>query len=542
MKRLATELTLVLGMLGTPFAMAALPNPVRLDSGLVAGTTTDDPSISAFRALPYAAPPVGNLRWRPPAPVKPWQGVRAADKPGPLCPSPQGATKADEGLHSEDCLTLSVVTGAANASERRPVMVWVHGGARGMGGGSPSPDVNGAQLAKKGVVVVTLQYRGGPFSLLSLPELSKESGHNASGNYGLMDNVAALQWIQRNIAAFGGDPNNVTIFGESFGAATCHFLSMSPLTKGLFHKMITQSHSLYPRDPTMMEVAAKHLDLKTAEADGLKFMQVAGAKSVAELRAMPWPKLVEAFNKSGKPEDFIWMYTIDGYVLPRNFSGTYAVQGQADVPVLTGENRDENRATADTAFDLVAAGKAKKPNPAMAIGFRGLDGYREYANKRFGALADEFLKLYPATTDREAFFSANASIRDNQRISPWMWASMFTAKRNKPVYLYFFTHAPPGPNREMQGVFHAAEIPYVFNKAGAAWTDEDRRVGDTMSTYWVNFARTGNPNGPGLPNWAAFDGKREQVMELGGHYGPIPLADPVKLDFWRRFYATQPAH
>jgi len=270
-------------------------------------------------------------------------------------------------------------------------------------------------------------------------------------------------------------------------------------------------------------------------------VDITGAKSLAELRAVSTEKLIEAFNKSGKPEDFLWSYVVDGYVLPRNFSDTYAAQAQMDIPVLTGENRDENRAAADTAFDLVAAGKAKKPNPATTIGFRGLDGYRAYAQKRFGAMADEFLKLYPAANDREAFFSANNSIRDNQRISPWMWATAFTAKRDKPVYLYFFTHAPPGPNREMVGVFHSAEIPYVFNKAGAAWTDDDRRIADMMSTYWVNFARTGNPNGAGLPNWAAFDGKTEQTMELGDHFGPIPLADKAKLDFWRRFYATQPA-
>jgi para-nitrobenzyl esterase len=356
-----------------------------------------------------------------------------------------------------------------------------------------------------------------------------------------MDDIAALKWIQRNIAAFGGDPRNVTIMGQSFGAATCHFISMSPLAKGLFQRMITESHSLYPHDPLLMEVAAKYKVLKDAEADGARFMQIAGAKSLAELRALSTEKLVEAFNQSGKPEDFLWSYVVDGYVLPRNFAATYAASAQADVPVLTGENRDENRATADTAFDLVAAGQAQRPDRATAIGFRGLDGYRVYAQQRFGAMADEFLKFYPATSDREAFYSANASIRDNQRVSPWMWATVFTRNRTKPVYLYYFTHAPPGPNREMVGVFHGAEIPYAFNRSGTAWTDEDRRIAETMSSYWINFARTGNPNGPGLPNWMAFDGKTEQVMELGDHFRPIPLVDKDRFDFWRRFYATQPA-
>jgi para-nitrobenzyl esterase len=521
--------------------MAALNGPVRLDTGLVSGGSAGDPSLTAFWSLPYAAAPVGNLRWRPPTPVSPWEGVRAADRPGNQCPSSQqGAERPERGTRSEDCLNVDVVTGAASAGERRPVMVWFHGGLRGMGGGAPST-INGAELAKKGVVVVTVNYRGGPFGLLAIPELTKESGHNASGNYALMDDIAALKWIQRNIAAFGGDPQNVTIMGQSFGAATCHFISMSPLAKGLFQRMITQSHSLYPRDPLLMEVAAKYKVLKDAEADGSRFMQIAGAKSLAELRAMSTEKLVEAFNKSGKPEDFLWSYVVDGYVLPRNFSATYEAGAEVNVPVLTGENRDENRAAADTAFDLVAAGKAKQPNPATTIGFRGLAGYRAYAKNRFGGMADEFLKMYPATNDREAFQSANASIRDNQRISPWMWATLVTAKHEKPIYLYFFTHAPPGPNREMVGVYHGAEIPYAFNKPGAAWTDEDRRIADTMSTYWVNFARTGNPNGPGLPNWAAFDGKTKQAMELGDHFQPIALPDDARLDLWRRFYATQPA-
>jgi para-nitrobenzyl esterase len=540
MKRIGIGLTVALGLLGGSCAMAALNGPVRLDSGLVSGTSAGDPSLTAFWSLPYAAPPVGSLRWRPPAPVTPWKGVRSAERPGNQCPSSQREGRPDAVTRSEDCLNVDVVTGAASSSERRPVMVWVHGGDRGMGGALPST-INGAELAKKGVVVVTVNYRGGPFGLLALPELSQESGHQASGNYGLMDGVAALKWVQRNIAAFGGDPRNVTIIGESFGAATCHFLSLSPLAKGLFQHMITESHSLYPHDPLLMQVAAKYKPLKDAEADGARFMQIAGAKSVAELRALSTEQLVDAFRKSGKPTDFLWSYVIDGYVLPRNFSETYAAGVQADVSVLTGENRDENRATADTAFDLVAAGKAQRPDPLTSTGFLGLAGYREYARQRFGGMADEFLKVYPASSDREVFFSANASIRDNQRISPWMWATVFTARRNKPVYLYFFTHAPPGPNREMVGVFHSAEIPYAFNKGGAGWTDEDRRIADMMSSYWVNFARTGNPNGPGLPNWAPFDGRTEQTMELGDHFQPIPLADNGKLDFWRRFYATQPA-
>ncbi|MBC2665538.1 carboxylesterase family protein [Novosphingobium flavum] len=537
---MAIALAAAPGLLGATQAAAKMDQPVHLDTGLVAGAPIADSPLTAFWGLPYAEAPTGKLRWRPPVPVKAWKGVRPADYQRPLCPDLPARNGRPEVARSEDCLNVDVVTGADSAAERRPVMVWIHGGTRGMGG-SASPNINGAELARKGAVVVTINYRGGPFGLLATPELSRESGRGASGNYGLMDNVLALQWIQRNIAAFGGDPGNVTIIGESFGAATCHFLSLSPLAKGLFHRMITESHSLYPHDPLIMQVAAKYKPLKDAEADGLHFMEVAGAKSAADLRKLPWEKLVEAFEKSGAPEDFIWSYVIDGYVLPRNFSQTYEAGAHPAIPVLTGENRDENRASADTAFDLVAAGKAKRPNPAMYTGFLGVAGYRDYAAKRFGAMAEEYLGLYPGNTDREVFDSANAAIRDNQRISPWTWANLFTAKRSEPVFLYFFTHAPPGPNRGMIGAFHGSEIPYAFNRPGANWTDEDRRIADMMSTYWVNFARTGNPNSPDLPKWAAFDGKTERVMELGDHFQPIPLADNVRLDFWRRFYASQPA-
>ena len=230
---------------------------------------------------------------------------------------------------------------------------------------------------------------------------------------------------------------------------------------------------------------------------------------------------------------------VDGYVVPRGYAATYAAQAQADVDVLMGENHDENGAAADTAFDLVAAGKAERPNNSTA--FLGLARYRDYVQKRFGAMADEYFTLYPANDDRTAFKSANAAIRDNQRISPWMWASVFTQGRSKPVYQYFFTHAPTGPNQEVTGVYHSAELRFVFNNPTPEWGTRDKRVAEMMSTYWTNFARTGNPNGPGLPNWPAWDGKVEQVMELGDRPQPIPLSDAARLDFWRRFYATQPA-
>jgi para-nitrobenzyl esterase len=536
----AFRLSLLAGLVLAPPALAG-EAPVRIDSGLVSGTSTAVPAVRAYRGIPYAAAPIGDLRWRAPAQVQPWPGVRAADHPGNICPQlPPTDKSAETGIAgltiAEDCLNLDVWTGARKPGEHRAVMVWFHGGGRGAGAGS-QPLFNGAALAKKGVVVVTVNYRGGPLGLLATPALSQENDHHASGNYGLLDDIAALKWVQRNIAAFGGDPANVTIFGQSFGSGSAHFLSLSPLAEGLFHRMINESHALYPRDPTLMKVATKYMLLKDAEADGQTFMQMAGATSLAQMRAMPWQQLVQVFDKS--TSSLLWTYVIDGYVLPRNFSASYAAGTQADVDEMGGENHDENGAAPDSALALVAAGKAKKPS---STAFLGAAAYRQYVIKRFGPMADEFLKLYPADTDAQAFASANASIRDNQRISPWMWAGVFTKNRTKPVYLYFFTKAPPGPNHDLTGVYHGADLRYAFDNPTPAWGAQDRHLADIMSSYWTNFAKSGNPNAPGLPDWAAFDVGKEQTMELGAHLGPIPLADPVRLDFWRRFYATQPAH
>jgi para-nitrobenzyl esterase len=327
----------------------------------------------------------------------------------------------------------------------------------------------------------------------------------------------------------------VTIFGQSWGSGTEHFLSLSPLAKGLFHRMINQSHARYPRDPELFAIAGGYRKLREAEADGAKFMDSLGVHSLAELRAVPWQKLIEAYQSQ---KDLRWTYLLDGYVVPHSYTDTYAAAAQADVFEIAGSNVDESGASPDTAFDLLNSGQTQRLNfPALHT----LDAYLKLAHQKYGAMADEFLQLYPATNDREAFLASSAAIRDNNRISPWMWATAFTQKRNKPVYLYFFTHAPPGPNHDLLGAYHGAELGYVFNRPGAAWTDDDRRIADILSSYWLNFAKTGNPNGPGLPPWPAFDRKAEQIMELGDHFKPIPLADKARLEFWRRYYAAQPA-
>jgi para-nitrobenzyl esterase len=535
MKRITVVAGIALGMVWIAPAIAAMAGQVRTESGLVSGIAGGDASVTVFKGLPYAAPPVGELRWRPPAPAVHWQGVRKADQFGPICTQPAAQGVPGQTI-SEDCLYLSVWTGAKASGERRPVMVWIHGAGAANAGSHPLYD--GEELAKKGIVVVTINYRLGVLGGLSTPELSKESGHNASGNYGLLDDIAALKWVQKNIAAFGGDPRNVTLFGYSYGAGSQHLLSMSPLAKGLFQRMITESHAKYARDPVIFQVAMSYELPQEAEEAGLKFAERLGVHSLKEMRALPWQKLIETPGGSGG-------HIIDGWVVPHNYSDTYALGKQHNVLVIAGFNKDETGASPDTAFERVNARAGGRGNNNVPQAIGRLANYQSFASQRFGAMADEFLGLYPASTDLEAFRANNDYIRDNARVSLWMWAESWRKAATRPVYLYYWTHAPPGKNHDFSGAYHGSEISYAFNHGNLPdepWTDEDRRIGDILSSYWANFARNGNPNGPGLPQWTAFDGKSEQVMEVGDQFRAMPLADQAKVDFWKRFYETQPAH
>jgi para-nitrobenzyl esterase len=547
MKLATATVGLTLCMAWAAPSLAAITGPVHIETGLVSGGATKDPSVTVFRGLPYAAPPVGDLRWRPPAPPKAWDGVRKADQPGTICPQPPGGGGGGGLTMSEDCLNLDVWTAASSSSERRPVMVWFHGGGAGMGAGT-GPQQDGEPLAKKGVVLVNVNFRAGPLGHLASPELSKESGHNASGNYGIMDAVAALKWLKTNIAAFGGDPNNVTLFGQSFGAGTEHFITLSPMSQGLFNKVIYQSHAHYAHDPELMAIGSAYRTKQQAEADGVVYENALGTHDLKEMRAMPWQKLMAAYSATALEENAAarangakginWLYIIDGYVVPHTYSESYALGVHTDAAVMAGNNHDEGGASPDSAWDLIAAGsKARAAFPALTK----LSDYQGWAREKFGPMTDAFLKLYPAASDRDAFFSSSAANRDSNRMSTWMWATDWKRKNTKPAFLYFWTHGPPGPNHDMQGASHGSELAYIFGHPTAAWTADDQRISDMMETYWTNFAKTGNPNGPGLPVWSPFDGKTEQLMELGDHFQPIPLADKAKADFWRRFYASQPA-
>jgi para-nitrobenzyl esterase len=450
---------------------------------------------------------------------------------------------------SEDCLTLNVWTAAGAATEKRPVFVWIYGGGFS-GGTGASPQFDGEGLAKKGLIVVTFNYRIGPLGFLATSELSKESGHG-SGNYGLLDDVAVLQWVQKNIAAFGGDPAKVTIAGQSAGAGSVGFMSMSPLAKGLFLRSIGESHSRYSRDTELRFLSVSHRPLKTAEAQGAAYMKEKGAATLADLRAMPWEKILEnaqgaddAVNTGSNAKPPLFRPVVDGYVIPQNYSQTFAKGAQNDVFYLTGNNKDETGAVPETAFDALRKPGANPSRPGAPRPNVTLAELHEAAKVKFGAMADEFLKLYPATTDQEAALASNAAARDNSRISTYLWGIDWTKSAKRPVYTYFWTHAPPGPRHDSAGAYHGSEINYVFNNLYATdlpWTDEDRKIADTVSSYVANYAATGNPNGAGLPAWPQYDPAIPRVMEIGDHFGPIPVAEPAKLDFWKRFFATQEA-
>jgi para-nitrobenzyl esterase len=522
---------------------------VKVESGLLSGVAGRDQAITVYKGVPYAAPPVGRLRWRAPERPLAWSGVRRASAFGPACPQP-GGDMAKGLAQSEDCLSLNIWTGAKpGRAEKRPVYVWIYGGGF-IGGTGANPEFDGETLARKGVVVVTFNYRVGVLGFLATPELSAESGHGASGNYGLLDDIAALQWVQRNIAAFGGDPAKVTIGGQSAGAGSVGFLTMSPLAKGLFRAGIAQSHARHPRDTELRYLSVSWRPKASAEQAGQAYAQAHGAGTLAQLRALPWQTLIEGSNmvdasvetgSSGKPP--LFRPVVDGWVLPSGYADTYARRTQNKVMFVAGNNRDETGAVPETAFAALRA-RTTPPRPGMPQTSVTLSDYQAAANRKFGPLADEYLRLYPASNDQEAALQNNAAARDNSRVSTWLWGTLWTEGVKEPLYTYFWTHAPPGDGHDMRGAYHGSEIAYAFGSLDAIdrpWTEEDRRIADRMSSYWANIIARGDPNGPGLPRWPAYNPAKPQVMELGDRFAPIPVADPQKIDFWKRFFATQEA-
>ncbi len=490
---------------GKPAAAQVLT--VSVTGGRVEGVLAD--GVVSFKGIPFAASPVGALRWRAPQPVRPWQGIKRADQYGPSCMQDPNFAKlfgAPPAI-SEDCLYLNVWTPAHSPSERLPVMVWIYGGGF-VGGMTSIPVYDGTQFAKKGVVLVSVGYRLGVFGFLADPALSAESSHHVSGNYGLLDVIAGLKWVRANIARFGGDPSRVTIFGESAGGIAVSMLAASPPAKGLFQRAISESGGSMAPPKFADEIGENVRTLAWAEAAGQRFLGKLGAADIAAARALP----AEAIQKALGPglQGGFWP-VLDGYLLPGDEYQLYREGRFNDTPVLIGTNADEGRIFA----------------PA------GMTPARLEAQVRagFGKDARPILAAYPHATDTEAEQSARDIMRDSTFAwGTWAWALLQSEKGKGKAFLYYFDrHSPQAP----AGPTHAAELGYVFgNLSGPGGGPSGLRgppdpadvaLSQLIQSYWVNFAKSGDPNGPGLSPWPVFNASSEQAMFLDEHAGAHPV-------------------
>ncbi len=500
------------------FVVAPANGQVKIESGSLSGTTAAA-GIRVFKGIPYAAPPVGDLRWRPPTPPAKWTGVRQADKFSDSCMQVLGRSREPwtkefmvQNEASEDCLCLNVWSGAKASNnamgDKRPVLVWIHGGGFVEGSGEIIT-YDGEALAQKGLIVVTINYRLGIFGFYTHPELTKESPQHASGNYGLLDIVAALQWIQKNIAAFGGDPTRVTIAGQSAGAAAVHTLTASPLAKGLFQRAIAESGS---------SLARRTKDLAAAEQDGVKWAETKGAASLKELRAKSAADLMGGARFGP---------VVDGWYLPADTAAIFAQGKQNDVPMMTGLTADEGSA-------------------APTYGKIKAEEFAKQTQQRFGAQSEAFLKLYLsnnlANDQTQSGLSQKQSARDQGLVSMYLWASQRAKTSKTQAFTYYFTRGIPWPEHPEFAAFHTGDVPYFFatlKHLNRPWEAIDRTLSEAASSYWVNFATTGNPNGKGLANWPAFDAAQAVTMELGEKLGARPVAEKEKLAFFTQFFAQQ---
>lgn len=470
--------------------MADSPVPIaNIDTGRLSGTYDAQTGLNEFKGIPYAAPPVGPLRWQPPQLLATWTGTRKADHFGPRCmqrPLYSDMVFRSDGM-SEDCLYLNVWTPAHSANKKLPVLVYFYGGGFTGGDGSELR-YDGASLAQRGIVTVTVNYRLDIFGFLALPALAAESPQHATGNYGLLDQNAALRWVQRNIAAFGGDPGQVTIGGESAGSMSVSAQMASPLSKGLMQRAIGESGSMLGN--------LKPEPLASAERNGEAFEQRVGVHSLQQLRAVDANTLLKAV---GEKDEHASRPTVDGYFLPQSPEVIYQAGEQAHVPLLVGSNSQES--------DYTHVLDDHAPTPA---------NYRTAMEQRLGEHASKALELYPGRTEAEVKASATAFAGDRSiAFSTWQWMNLHRQTGHAPVYYYYFTQSRPakrdgsaGPD---PGAVHSGEIEYALGNLSSnrvyAWTDADYRVSSVMEGYWERFIKTGNPNGADLPQWPGAESK-----------------------------------
>ncbi len=518
----------------TPFIAACAVLLVTLDAraqireadvtgGRVAGVAAN--GLVSFKGIPFAAPPVGVLRWKAPQPVKAWTGVKDASKFGASCMQDAMFPRVFGGPTemSEDCLYLNVWTPAKAAGDALPVMVWMHGGGF-VGGQTGVPLYDGTKLAEKGVVLVSVAYRLGAFGFLAHPDLSRESG-KGSGNYGLQDQIAGLQWVKANIAKFGGDPNRVTIFGESAGGISVSMLAASPAAKGLFQRAISESGGSFGSAKYTNEGGVNVPPLKVAETTGKTFLEKLGAKDIGAGREIPAEKILAAQGTGMGGPPVFWP-VFDGDVLPGDQYELYQARKFNDTPVLIGTNSDE--------------GALVLPPGVTAARFE------QQVRAGFGQHADAILAAYPHSTDEEAIKSTKDLFRESTFAwHTWAWALLQTEKGKGKAYVYYFDHrGPRTPNGA--GANHGDEIAYVFRNLPAPVfgapgppppiRPEDTKISDLMSSYWVNFAKTGDPNGPGLPAWPAFSASAQNAMIFDATPGARPLPNQAQLKAFDPYY------
>ncbi|KAI2994370.1 catalytic protein [Aspergillus phoenicis ATCC 13157] len=550
---------------------SSLP-PVVVNGGLIEGKTSDvDASITLYLGIPYAAPPTGPRRFQPPQPVIPWDGVKQCHQIGPLCPQappdPRWINVLQGHPQSEDCLYLNVFQPGEAHEKPYPVFVWFHGGGF-REGGSADPNFDGTALAKKGLIVVVPSFRLSIFGYYAHPELSAESPSGTSGMMGMLDAIEVLRWVQSNIAAFGGNPTQVTIGGQSAGNAMCHTLLVSPLARNLLHGVILQSGPRSLQEPAVANGPMSYRTLQQAEEDGVQLLRELGLQSIEELREFnDIDKLCELSTRRdhrcwGPPP--LFRLTLDGHVIPKPWHQMLAEGPSNDVPILAGMNSEEGGTYNEPRFTY--------------------DDFVECVESRFGPRSTygqgdskwvkRFLELYTPTdheTGKGPLDAWNRAARDNTRNNIALWAQEYHQKTASPVYGYYFTHPiPPWNNWQpdysqpkvpgftnqkgpVTGAYHGAEFAYTFNSLTTnnlrPWSNTDRIVGDKVSTLWANFVKHGNPNSPpgenkrpeGVAFWPNLIDHPHTLLELGEEWQTIRTTDPENEQFWTSYVRSQKA-
>ena len=518
MKTVFAAVAATVSMLGpmTPGWAGNAPR-VHLTQGWLRGRAQGP--VDVFLGIPYGAPPVGAYRWRAPRPAKPWHGLRRADHFGASCFQPLvrngfGPWTREyfpHGAISENCLYLNVWA-PRRRSGPMAVLVWIPGGGF-IGGSGSVPIYNGARLAAHGIVVVSINYRLGPFGFLTTAALAARAhrDHEPPGNYGLQDVIAALRWVQQNIAAFGGNPHAVTIAGQSAGAISVQDLLVSPMAMGLYQRAIAESG---------LPTTIPSVSLAQAERAGEVFMRAHGVSTLSALRALP-PRALEpggAFTSGPR-----FFPIIDGEVVPGAVDRLIAEGRARQVPVLIGMNANERSASSPL-------------TPTLSIRL-----WHAFLRKNFGTMAPTFARLYPARTARQRARAQHALQTDLGRAALYHWARLWLTHARAPVYAYLWTHAEPGPQSAEWGAFHTSEVPYVFDtldrSPGRRFTATDRAIAGRMSAYWVDFVKTGSPDGPGLASWPRLADPRGPIMRLGAQMKPEPMLPPHVLTAMRTFMA-----